>query len=392
MSSFYSSLKSLKVAERNEMRTEGKICLLNPGPVTLTRRVRQALLRPELCHREPEFAALQTEVRERLARVYPEAASNYTVVLLTGSGTAAVEAMLGSLVPRRGKALVVENGVYGERVSSILTAQGKEFDRVRSAWTEPMNLDEVKRKLSVDSRVSHIIAVHHETTTGRLNDVAALGELCRQHGAALLLDTVSSFGGERIDLENWNVEACASTANKCLHSVPGIAFVLVKKSALEDRPSAACSIYLDLHSNYQEQRKGYPQFTPSVQALYALHEALLELEEMGGWRQRQAHYQALSQLVREGMRQCGVSLLLRDPACYSAILSSFLLPQRVVFQELYERLKQAGYVIYPGQAALKEAIFRVAVLGDLSPQDMMGFLEAFSAACGLAAAPRGDEV
>jgi 2-aminoethylphosphonate-pyruvate transaminase len=362
------------------MNTNDKICLLNPGPVTLTQRVRQALLRPDLCHREPEYAVLQTEVRERLARVYPAAERDFTAVLLTGSGTAAVEAMVGSLVPRRGKALVVENGVYGERVSSMLQAQGKEFDTVSSAWTEPMNLGEVERKLAGDSRVSHVIAVHHETTTGRLNDLAALGKLCRQRGVALLLDTVSSFAGEEIDFENWNVEACASTANKCLHGVPGIAFVLARKSALEDRPSASCSVYLDLHKNYQEQRKGYPLFTPAVQSLYALHEALAELQDSGGWVGRHEHYQSLSRLVRDGMRERGVSLLLPDSGCYSTILSSFVLPPRVVFQRLYEQLKRAGYVIYPGQAALKESIFRVAVMGDLCRQDVEGFLEAFSAA------------
>jgi 2-aminoethylphosphonate-pyruvate transaminase len=190
---------------------------------------------------------------------------------------------------------------------------------------------------------------------------------------------VSSFAGEEIDFENWNVEACASTANKCLHGVPGIAFVMVRKSALEDRPSGACTIYLDLHRNYQEQRKGYPLFTPAVQSLYALHEALTELQESGGWRQRHDHYQALSRLVRDGMNERGVSMLL--PATdYSAILSSFLLPHQVVFQQLYERLKQAGYVIYPGQAALKESMFRVAVMGDLGREDIDGFLNEFSAA------------
>jgi 2-aminoethylphosphonate-pyruvate transaminase len=349
--------------------------------VTLTRRVRQALLRPDLCHREPEFTALQADVRGRLARVYPGLGDRYTAVLLTGSGTAAVEAMVGSLVPRAGKALVVENGVYGERMSSILAAQGKAFDTVRSAWTEPIDLAAVERKLLGDSGVSHVLAVHHETTTGRLNDLAGLGEICRRRGVSLLLDTVSSFGGEAIDLDGWNVEACASTANKCLHGVPGIAFVLVRKSALEERPSAACSVYLDLHRNYQEQRKGHPLFTPAVQSLYALDEALRELEDDGGWEWRHEHYAALSRLVRGGLAERGVKLLLPEREC-SSTLSSFLLPEGVVFQELYERLKQAGYVIYPGQQALKESIFRVAVMGDLSRRDMEGFLDAFSRAVG----------
>jgi 2-aminoethylphosphonate-pyruvate transaminase len=357
-----------------------RIRLLNPGPVTLTPRVRRALDGPDLCHRQPEFTDLQSEVRERLVRVYPDAADDYTAVLFTGSGTAAVEAMIGSLVGRSDRALVVENGVYGERIASMLRAQWKEHDVVRSAWTEPIDLAEVGRKLESDTRLTHVIAVHHETTTGRLNDVAGLGAVCRQRGVALLLDTVSSFAGEQIDFRSWNLEACAATANKCLHGVPGICFVLVRKSALSDRTSGACSVYLDLFRNHEAQSKGYPLFTPSVQVLYALREALRELNDQGGAEQRQRHYQALSSLVRDGLRERGVELLLHDRENYSSTLSSFLLPEGVRFATLYDRLKEGDFVIYPGQAALQEAIFRVAVMGALSKEDMNEFLSVFEAA------------
>jgi 2-aminoethylphosphonate-pyruvate transaminase len=370
------------------MNRAKKVCLLNPGPVTLTGRVRQSLLGPDLCHREPEFAALQADVRDRLVRVYPGTESEYTTVLLTGSGTAAVEAMVGSLVPRGGKVLVVENGVYGERISSMLRAQGKNLVTVCSAWTEPPDLAEVERKLASNPGIHHVVAVHHETTTGRLNDLAALGALCRRRRVPLLLDAVSSFGGEWIDLKGWNVEGCASTANKCLHGVPGIAFVLVRQAVFEDRPSGACSLYLDLWRNYEEQRNGYPLFTPAVQVLYALREALAELEEQGGWEQRQLHYRELSQALRTGLRQRGIPLLL-DESCYSAALSSFVLPEGVSFQHLYERLRRSDFVIYPGQHWLKETIFRTAVLGDLSREDIEDFLVSFSAAIHDVGAPRG---
>jgi 2-aminoethylphosphonate-pyruvate transaminase len=290
-------------------------------------------------------------------------------------------------VPRHGKALVVENGIYGERVSAILAMQGKDHDAVRSPWTEAPDLAAVEARLRADQRLTHVVAVHHETTTGRLNDVAALGALCRRYGVALLLDAVSSFGGERLDLAAWNVAACASTANKCLHGVPGVCFVLAARSALESRPSSACSLYLDLHRNYEEQRKGYPLFTPSVQALYALQEALRELEEAGGWERRHRHYQDLSNLVRSGLAELGVEPLLDDPDCLASMLTSFRLPPGTRFQGLYERLKAAGFVIYAGQQALREAIFRVAVMGDLSRDDMEAFLGACAAALPRRAAP-----
>jgi 2-aminoethylphosphonate-pyruvate transaminase len=355
------------------MKQNRRIILLNPGPVTLTERVRRALLHQDLCHREPEYAQLQTEVRERLARVYPATEDDYAAVLLTGSGTAAVEAMVGSLIPRDGRALVSANGIYGERIASILQAQGKEFELIRSEWVEPIDVAEAERRLRDNGKFTHVVTVHHETTTGRLNDLAALGEMCRSRNVALLVDAVSSFGGEAIDFAGWNIEGCAATANKCLHGVPGISFVLVRKEVFTQRASGSNSIYLDLFRNYEEQSGGYPMFTPAVQVVAALREALIELEETGGCTQRHNHYTSLSQKLRDELRAQGLRLLLGDEHAYSAILSSFFLPDGIAFNDLYPELKEAGYVIYAGQKSLGQAIFRVSVMGDLTLQDIDDF-------------------
>jgi 2-aminoethylphosphonate-pyruvate transaminase len=351
-----------------------RTCLLNPGPVNLTFRVRQALLGPDLCHREREFGELQEDVRERLSRVYPRAGESYTTVLLTGSGTSAVEAMVGSLVPRGGKALVAANGVYGERMASILRTQGKSLEVVRSGWTEPIDLERVSAALRQNPAFTHVVAVHHETTTGRLNDLAALGVICRDRGVPLLLDAVSSFGGEPIDFENWNIEACAATANKCLHAVPGISFVLVRKDAIQTGQSNASTLYLDLFGNYRAQRAGSTLFTPAVQTLYALQEALVEFEESGGWECRNAHYQRLSRRIRTGLRRQGFPLLLKDERVYSSVLSSFELPEGLDYAHLHAHARDAGFVIYSGQQSLEDAIFRVAVMGDLTERDVETFL------------------
>lgn len=359
--------------------SDDRTCLLNPGPVTLSPRVRQALLRRDLCHREPEFAAMQADVRNRLAEVYENADSHYAAVLLTGSGTAAVEAMVGSLVPRDGKALVIENGVYGERIAEMLRVLDRPHATARFEWTAPIDLAVVERVLETDREITHVVAVHHETTTGRLNDIAGLGQLCRRREIPLLLDAVSSFAGEPLDLAGWNVEACAATANKCLHGVPGICFVLARKSALESGKSAAASLYLDLHRNYREQERGGTLFTPAVQSLYALQEALREFADQGGWEARHHDYCLRSQLVRDALRRLGVEMLLAERD-YGATLTSFLLPPNVQFAPLFDRLKADGFVIYPGQHWLSERIFRIAVMGDLSPQDLERFAASFARA------------
>ncbi len=345
--------------------------LLNPGPVTLTPRVREALVRGDLCHREPEFADLQLDVRARLERVYPEAASTHRAVLLTGSGTAAVEAMVGSCVPRGGRALVVANGVYGDRMAAMLAAQGKEAVMASADWLQPMDLAAAEKALASDPAITHVLAVQHETTTGRRNDIAALGALCTKYGRPMLLDAVSSFGAEPIDFEAWGVEAAAATANKCLHGVPGVSFVLVREAVLTGRASGATSVYLDLHRHWKEQPRGWSPFTQSVQCMFALQEALAEFEEAGGWQARAATYATRARQVRTVLSALGVELFLADgPTASSDILTAFAVPSWVSYDTLHDRLKDAGFIIYAGQGPYLGKMFRIAVMGDLSPADL----------------------
>ncbi len=347
--------------------------LLNPGPVTLSERVRASLLGPDLCHREPEFAELQGEIRRRLCQVYPS--DGYDAVLVAGSGTAAVEAMVGSLVPWDGRALVAVNGVYGERIAAILRLQGKTVDVAKSDVLAPIDLAAVEAQLG-RARYSHVIAVHHETTTGRLNDVPALGALCRRFGVPLLLDGVSSFGGEAVDLAGWNVEAIAATANKCLHGVPGLSFVLVRRSAFAKRDSAATSLYLDLYRHHADQERGGTAFTQPVHVCHALCEALRELEDGGGWQARQARYRRLSTWVFGALAARGVKPLLAIAEPSSAALTAYRLPAGRSYADLHDAMKAAGFVIYAGQGALAQAIFRVAVMGSLDDDDVARFVAA----------------
>jgi len=350
--------------------------LLNPGPVTLTERVRRALLKPDICHREPEFAELTLDIKQRLVQLYPQAAADYEAVLLTGSGTCAVEAMVSSLIPHHSKTLVVTNGVYGERIAKMVSIHGKAIEVVASEWHQAMNLEAVSNHLSHDPTITHVVAVHHETTTGRLNDVVTLGRICRDYQVSLLLDCVSSFGAEAISFDDWNLEACAATANKCLHSTPGVSFVLVRRSVFESRPSAAGSLYLDLYRYYQEQLQGYSPFTQAVQSYYALQEALKELEDDGGWQSRHQHYTNLSHSIHLGLQQLGIESFLNQNLS-SCVLRSFNLPANLTYEYVHDDLKQAGFVIYAGQSGLKKILFRIANMGDLQTGDVNRLLQSF---------------
>ncbi len=351
--------------------------LLSPGPVTLTRRVREALLREDICHREPEFSGLMGELRARLVTVYPQAANEFAALVLTGSGTSAVEAMVGSLVPSAGSALVVANGVYGERMATMLAVQKKTPHLIRSEWVEPINLAEAERVLQSTPGISHVLAVHLETTTGRLNDISALSAICQRHGVKLLLDCVSSFGGEEIDFENWEIEACAGTSYKCLHGVPGVSFVIARKLAFDKRKSGATSVYLDLFRQFAEQNRQASPFTPAVPLYFALNEALEELADAGGWRARRAHYRELTHRLFNGLRSQGIEPLLDISEPASSILTSYRIPGGSDYSTLHDFLKHAGFVIYAGQGKLAGEMFRLATMGAISVMDIDRLLKSF---------------
>jgi len=353
--------------------------LLNPGPVTLTERVRRSLLQPDLCHRESEFFDLQDEVRSRLLRVYGLDPKEWTAVLMTGSGTAAVESMVASLVPSSGRLLVVENGVYGERIAQMCAQYGISHERVSGAWMDAPDLraiDAVAAKAVAHGKpFSHLAVVHHETTTGRLTDLRALSELCRARDLRLLVDGVSSFGAEEIDFADRSLIAVAATANKCLHGVPGASFVMVRRDGL----SSACSrtYYLDLGrlAGLQDQRN--TPFTPAVHAYYALVEALREYEEQGGRSARYRHYAALAEQVRAGLAAIGIDAVL-PPGQSSVVLRSYRLPAGLTYARLHDELKAGGFVIYAGQGGLSQTLFRVSTMGNLTRADIDRLLTCFA--------------
>ncbi|MGI4815280.1 MAG: 2-aminoethylphosphonate aminotransferase [Janthinobacterium lividum] len=355
--------------------------LLNPGPVTLSERVRNSLLQTDLCHREPEFFDLQDEARARLLAVYDLDPRQWAAVLLTGSGTAAVESMIASLVPGAGRLLIVENGIYGERISQIATRYRIDHAVLTHDWLDAPDIGAIAARLDAPDgpAFTHLAVVHHETTTGRLNDLAPLTAACRQRGIGLLVDGVSSFGAEAIDFAGGGIDAVAATANKCLHGVPGAAFVIVRRAALERGEARA--YYLDLMRLAALQEERNTPFTPSVHAYYALVEALRELHDAGGWRLRHEHYRALADQLADGLAALDIGRLL--PAAESSVvLRSYYLPHGISYPALHDALKRAGFVIYAGQSNLAATIFRISTMGAIGADDITRLIEAIGVVCG----------
>jgi len=348
--------------------------LLNPGPVSLSDAVRRAAVSADLCHREPEFFNLQSRVRERLLDVYDCAAADWAAVLLGGSGTTALEAMLTSVPARGARLLVVENGVYGERISRIAEIHGISFEALQHEWTDAIDFSRVEQVLA-DGAFTHLAAVHHETTTGRLNDVGRLAGLCEAHAVSLLLDTVSSFGAEAIPFESPALAACAVTANKCLHGIPGLCFVVARRDALAGAVEPPRTLYLHLPLWLAQQDRQSTPFTPPVNALLALDKALEELAGQGGWRARHARYNRLARGVRRALAGQGVETLL-PPGESSCVLTSYRTPEGMSYERIHEALKQWGFVIYAGQGSLVAELFRISTMGDITDYDMERLLAA----------------
>lgn len=355
--------------------------LLNPGPVTLSDRVRAALGRGDWCHREPEFARLIQDVNARLAAVYPLLQGEFSAATLAASGTGAVEAMLATFAPMEGGTLVVANGVYGERMARMLNAQGKPHRVLEHGWLQAIDPLGITKALEQAPELTHLAVVHLETTTGRLNDLDAIGNLCRERGVTLLLDAVSSFGALRIEGEAWNLGALAATVNKCLHGAPGLSFVLASDLLWRRAATPPGSVYLDLRPYHAGQHgSGFSPFTLPVQIAFALQEALMEHAEQGGVAARHASYRARAERVGAALTAAGVTPLL-DAGVGSPVLVSWRLPQGQSYEALHDALKAQGFVIYAGQGSLGPEIFRIAHMGDLRADDIERLCEALARLC-----------
>jgi 2-aminoethylphosphonate-pyruvate transaminase len=349
--------------------------LLNPGPVNVSDRVRQALLRPDICHRESEFSDLIEDIRDKLVRAFAPG-PEYVAILITGSGTAAVEAALTSCLPPGRRILVVKNGVYSQRISDIANAHKMQNMDIAGEWDQRFETEPVQIALRQNKAIEVVAVVHHETSTGMLNPVKEIGAIVKKAGRLLLIDGVSSLAGEEIDFQSYNVGVIAGSSGKCIQGFPGVGFVLVRRDLMEKMITyEQRSVYFHLPIYYKHQEEGSIPFTPAVQLYYAFDEALSELLEEGV-ANRIARYRKLAHLIRNRMRANRIKFYLREPL-WSSTLTAFTLPEGVFYDHLHDLLREQGYVIYAGQAQLAQKLFRIANMGAVTEANITAFLDAF---------------
>lgn len=354
--------------------------LLNPGPANTTETVKQAMTRPDICPREREFGDLMGRVRDGVTRVVARG-HDYTSVLFTGSGTAAVEAAIASAVPANGRLLVIENGSYGTRMAQIAGAYGMRCDVESFGVGGYPDVDRIAALIrtaeKTGARYTQLAVVHHETSTGMMNPVDQLGVLCQDHDIELIVDAMSSYAGVPIDIERMGASFLISSSNKCIQGMAGIGFVICKRERVERMQHIpGRSMYLSMAAQHRYfEREHQMQFTPPVQVLYALEQALIEYEAEGG-AARHARYMANWEALDGGMRGLGFRRLLPE-AILSRILTAYLEPDHpsYSFDDMHDRLYAQGFTIYPGKGA-NRATFRLANMGAVTPDDMRAFVQA----------------
>ena len=344
--------------------------LLTPGPLTTSRTVKATMMQ-DYCTWDDDYNRIVQRIRQRLVRLVSDG-DDATAVLMQGSGTFAVEATVGSVIPPDGKLLVINNGAYGKRIAQIAARLGIEHTEITFSEVEPVDPESVGRALADDPRITHVALVHCETTTGMLNPAADVGRTVKQHGRVLILDAMSSLGGMPTRMDSLSADYLVASANKCIQGVPGFGFVIARRAALEKTESWARSLSLDLFDQWREMEThgGKWRYTSPTHAVRAFAQALDELEEEGGVEARHRRYSENHRRLVSGMQRLGFRPLLRAEL-RSPFITAFLYPDDPAFSFLafYEAMKRRRFVIYPGKVSQAET-FRIGTIGHVFPEDI----------------------
>jgi len=353
--------------------------LLTPGPLTTSPATRQAMLR-DWGSWDARFNQLTASVCHDLVNLV-NGGDDYVCVPLQGSGTFAVEAALGTLVPREGKVLVPNNGAYCARIVRILQILGRDYCELPLADDEPVSASALEAHLERDPAITHVAQVHLETSTGLLNPLDEIAAVCARRGVGLIVDAMSSLGALPIDARTTPFDALVSASGKCLEGVPGMGFVLVRKRVLEGATGRCHSLALDLHDQYVYMQKTTQwRYTPPTHVVAALRAALDQFLAEGGQAARGARYQRNCDTLTGAMRALGFKPYL-TAAHQAPVIVTFHAPADPAYQFklFYDLVREAGYILYPGKLTQLET-FRVGCIGAIDHREMRQAVDAIGIA------------
>lgn len=344
--------------------------LLTPGPLTTSESVKQAMMSDWCTWDEDYNIGIVESIRKSLVELASSCPEEYTSVLMQGSGSFCVEATLGSVIKNNDVLLIAANGAYGKRMGTIAEYYHLNYKMMAFEEVQPVDPNVIDNYLKEHPEVTHVSVVHCETTTGVLNPLKEISSVVKKHNKILIVDAMSSFGGVPVDMYKLGIDFMISSANKCIQGVPGFGFIIARRSILEKCKGVARSLSLDLFDQWDAMEKGHGKwrFTSPTHVVRAFMQALTELKEEGGIEARNARYVENHKVLVDGMRNLGFKTLLPDNE-QSPVITSFYYPDNsFCFKDFYNRLKERGFVIYPGKISQADT-FRIGNIGDVYPDD-----------------------
>ena len=357
--------------------TPSQPILLTPGPLTTSERTRRAMLR-DWGSWDGDFNQITARIREETLRIV-HGTGTHECVPLQGSGTFSVEAAIGTIVPRDGHVLVPNNGAYCQRIAKICRALGRRHQTLDYSEDMQVQAADIDRALAADASITHVALVHCETGAGVLNPLHEIAVVVAKHGRSLIVDAMSSFGAIDIDARETPFDAVIAASGKCLEGVPGMGFVIVRRSTLERCEGNSPSLAMDLYDQWAYMNRTTQwRFTPPTHVVAALDEAIAQYVEEGGLQARGARYANNCRALLEGMAELGFRPFI-DPSIQAPIIVTFHAPDDPAydFKTFYQEVKRRGYILYPGKLTQIET-FRVGCIGHFGEAGIPGAVAAIA--------------
>ncbi|WGI18960.1 2-aminoethylphosphonate--pyruvate transaminase [Latilactobacillus sakei] len=354
--------------------------LLTPGPLSTSAAVKEAM-QVDLSTWDQDYLAITEDIRQQLVALAQAKLDTYTAVLLQGSGSYGVEAVLNTVLPKKeqqayGCLMIAINGAYGKRMAEMADRLQIQHVDLEVPETEPITLELVQTFFKQHPEITHFAMIHCETTTGILNPIETIFPWVKAQNVTTIVDAMSSFGGIPIDVPALGIDFLISSANKCIQGVPGFSFVIANCRQLENCQNRSTSVSLDLYAQYIsfKEHPGKWRFTSPTHTVLAFQEALHELALEGGIEARHCRYRQNQTTLVAGMQSLGYETIL--PTDYqSPIITTFKMPSDSFdFQTFYDILKRRHFVIYPGKTT-KVPSFRIGTIGNVDGTQIATLLE-----------------
>ena len=357
---------------------DDKLLLMIPGPTPVPERVLLAMAKHPIGHRSADFGKIMAEITANLKWLHQ---TQNDVLILTASGTGAMEAGIINFLSPGDRVLVGSNGKFGERWAEVTDAYGLNTERITAEWGKPLDPEQFRLALEadVDKQIKAVVITHSETSTGVINDLEAINRHVKAHGEALIMvDTVTSLGATNVPVDAWGLDVVASGSQKGYMIPPGLGFVAVSAKAWEAYKTAKLPrYYLDLGKYRKDAAKNTTPFTPPINLFFAL-QAALRMMQAEGLEAIFARHHRLLAATRAAVQAMAMPLLATDECASPAITA--VMPSGVDAEQIRSLMKKRfDIVLAGGQDHLSGKIFRIGHLGFVSDRDVLTAIAALEA-------------